>query len=119
MQKSSKIYIAGHRGLVGSAILNNLIEKGYSTIVTRTHRELDLINTEAVEKFFSEEKPEYVFLAAAKVGGIIANNKYRGEFIYENLMIQNNVIHQAFVHGVKNYCFLGARVFILRMHPSH
>ena len=108
MNKSSKIYIAGHRGLVGSAILKNLKSKGYENFVTRTHAELDLTDAAAVAKFFAEEKPEYVFLAAAKVGGIVANNKYRGDFIYENLMIQNNVIHQAYVHKVKKLMFLGS-----------
>lgn len=108
MNKDSKIYIAGHKGLVGSAILKNLQEKGYQNIVTRTHRELDLINQIAVTTFFDEEKPEYVFLAAAKVGGIVANNTYRADFIYENLMIQNNVIHQSFVQKVKKLLFLGS-----------
>ena len=108
MNKDSKIYIAGHRGLVGSAILKNLKEKGYSNFVLRTHAELDLTDSVSVANFFAEEKPEYVFLAAAKVGGIVANNKYRGDFIYENLMIQNNVIHQAYVHGVKKLMFLGS-----------
>ena len=103
-----KIYVAGHRGLVGSAILKNLTSKGFSNIVTRTHAELDLTNQQAVAEFFAQEKPEYVFLAAAKVGGIIANNTYRAEFIYENLAIQNNVIHQSYVHGVKKLLFLGS-----------
>ena len=108
MNKSSKIYVAGHRGLVGSAILKNLKAKGFENFVLRTHAELDLTNAAAVEQFFAGEKPEYVFLAAAKVGGIVANNKYRGDFIYENLMIQNNVIHQAYVHGAKKLMFLGS-----------
>jgi len=108
MKKESKIYIAGHRGLVGSAILKNLRAKGYTNFVTRTHHELDLKDAVAVAKFFEAEKPEYVFLAAAKVGGIIANNTYRADFIYENLMIQNNVIHQAYVHGVGKLMFLGS-----------
>jgi GDP-L-fucose synthase len=108
MEHSSKIYVAGHRGLVGSAILKNLKAKGYSNFVTRTHAELDLANQQAVAGFFEAEKPEYVFLAAAKVGGIMANNIYRGQFIYENLMIQNNVIHQAWKHGVKKLLFLGS-----------
>lgn len=108
MNKDSKIYIAGHRGLVGSAILKNLQEKGYHNIVTRTHKQLDLTNQVAVETFFSEENPEYVFLAAAKVGGIVANNTYRADFIYENMMIQNNVIHQSYVHNVKKLLFLGS-----------
>lgn len=108
MTKTSKIYIAGHRGLVGSAIFKNLTSKGFSNIVTRTHAELDLTNQKAVADFFAEEKPEYVFLAAAKVGGIVANNTYRADFIYENLAIQNNVIHQSYVHGVKKLLFLGS-----------
>ncbi|MEP3386277.1 MAG: NAD-dependent epimerase/dehydratase family protein, partial [Flavobacteriaceae bacterium] len=108
MEKDSKIYIAGHRGLVGSAILKNLKENGYSNLHTRTHAELDLTDANAVELFFESEKPDYVFLAAAKVGGIVANNTYRGEFIYANLMIQNNVIHQSYVNGVKKLLFLGS-----------
>lgn len=108
MIKTSKIYIAGHRGLVGSAIFKNLTSKGFSNIVTRTHAELDLTNQQAVADFFAEEKPEYVFLAAAKVGGIVANNTYRADFIYENLTIQNNVIHQSYLHGVKKLLFLGS-----------
>ncbi|MCD8544064.1 MAG: GDP-L-fucose synthase [Sulfurospirillum cavolei] len=108
MNKTSKIYIAGHRGLVGSAIFKNLTSKGFSNIVSRTHAELDLTNQQAVADFFAEEKPEYVFLAAAKVGGIVANNTYRADFIYENLAIQNNVIHQSYLHGVKKLLFLGS-----------
>jgi GDP-L-fucose synthase len=108
MKKESKIYIAGHRGLVGSAIVSNLISKGYTNLIFRTHAELDLINQQAVEEFFVKEKPEHVILAAAKVGGIVANNTYRADFIYENLMIQNNVIHQAYLQGVKKLLFLGS-----------
>ncbi|MFA7021940.1 GDP-L-fucose synthase family protein [Aliarcobacter sp.] len=108
MNKNSKIYVAGHRGLVGSAIVKNLISKGYTNIITRTHKELDLLNQKAVEEFFEKEKPEYVILAAAKVGGIVANNTYRADFIYENLQIQNNVIHQSYVHKVKKLLFLGS-----------
>lgn len=108
MNKNSKIYIAGHRGLVGSAILQNLKSKGYNNIISRTHKELDLANQLEVSKFFKEEKPDYVFLAAAKVGGIVANNVYRADFIYENLMIQNNVIHQSYVNNVKKLLFLGS-----------
>ena len=108
MNKTSKIYVAGHRGLVGSAIVKNLTCKGYTNIITRTHAELDLTHQEAVKSFFEQEKPEYVFLAAAKVGGIVANNTYRADFIYENLQIQNNVIHQSYVHGVKKLLFLGS-----------
>lgn len=108
MKKDSKIYVAGHRGLVGSAILENLKTKGYTNLVYRTHKELDLTNQDAVTVFFEKEQPEYVILAAAKVGGIIANNTYRADFIYENMMIQNNVIHQSYVHGVKKLLFLGS-----------
>lgn len=108
MEKTSKIYVAGHRGLVGSALVTNLNAKGYDNIVVRTHKQLDLTDTTAVSAFFMEEKPDYVFLAAAKVGGIIANNTYRGEFIYENLMIQNNVIHQSYLHKVRKLLFLGS-----------
>lgn len=108
MEQHSKIYVAGHRGLVGSAIVKNLQKKGYTNLIVRTHHELDLCDQQAVSTFFSTEKPEYVFLAAAKVGGIIANNTYRGEFIYENLMIQNNVIHQSYIHNVKKLMFLGS-----------
>src|SRR5574344_2300901 len=108
MNKTSKIYVAGHRGLVGSAIVKNLQSKGYTNIITRTHSELDLINQKAVVEFFEEEKPEYVILAAAKVGGIVANNTYRADFIYENLQIQNNVIHQSYIHKVKKLLFLGS-----------
>lgn len=108
MNKSSKIYIAGHRGLVGSAIFSNLKSKGFSNFVTRRHFELDLTNQQMVEAFFETEKPEYVYLAAAKVGGIMANNTYRADFIYENLQIQNNVIHQSYKHDVKKLLFLGS-----------
>lgn len=108
MNKQDKIYIAGHRGLVGSAILKNLKEKGFHNIITRTHKELDLTSQQETAAFFEKEKPDYVFLAAAKVGGIIANNTYRADFIYHNLMIQNNVIHQSYVSGVKKLLFLGS-----------
>ena len=108
MEKNAKIYIAGHRGLVGSAIIKNLEARGYTNFITRTHKELDLTNSTAVAEFFATEKPEYVFLAAAKVGGIVANNTYRADFIYANLMIQNNVIHQSYVHDVKKLMFLGS-----------
>jgi len=105
---NQKIYIAGHRGMVGSAILRNLAAKGYSNIVTRTHAELDLTNQVAVRLFFEQEKPDQVYLAAAKVGGIHANNTLPAQFIYENLMIQNNLIHQGFVSGVRKLLFLGS-----------
>lgn len=108
MEKHSKIYIAGHKGLVGSAITKSLTAKAYKNIIGRDIHELDLRDQKAVSTFFEAEKPEYVFLAAAKVGGIIANNTYRAEFIYDNLMIQNNVIHQAYLHGVKKLLFLGS-----------
>ena len=107
MNKTSKIYIAGHIGLVGSAIVKNLESKGYTNLIYRTHKELDLLDSNAVAEFFEAEKPEYVILAAAKVGGIVANNTYRADFIYENLQIQNNVIHQSYVHGVTKLLFLG------------
>jgi len=108
MEKHSKIYVAGHRGLVGSAIWKNLQSKGYKNLVGKTVKELNLLDQKATEAFFKEEKPEYVFLAAAKVGGIVANNTYRGEFIYQNLMIQNNIIHNAWKYGVKKLLFLGS-----------
>jgi len=108
MNKNVKIFVAGHRGLVGSALVKNLKQKGYHNIVTRKHSDLDLIDSVAVAEFFERERPEYVFLAAAKVGGIVANNSYRGQFIYDNLMIQNNVIHQSYVHGIKKLLFLGS-----------
>lgn len=108
MNRDSKIYVAGHRGLVGSAIVRNLEERGYTNIICRTHKELDLTRQADVEKFFEEEKPEYVFLAAAKVGGIHANNTRPAEFIYENLMIESNIIHSAYKYGVKKLLFLGS-----------
>lgn len=108
MDKLAKIYVAGHRGLVGSALRKVLRQKGYTNLIYRTHAELDLTNQKAAEAFFAKEKPEYVFLAAAKVGGIVANNNYRADFIYQNMMIQNNVIHQSYVHGVKKLLFLGS-----------
>lgn len=108
MNKDSKIYVAGHRGLVGSAIVRNLEERGYTNIIYRTHKELDLTRQVEVEKFFEEEKPEYIFLAAAKVGGIHANNTRPAEFIYDNLMIESNIIHSAYKYGVKKLLFLGS-----------
>ncbi len=118
MQTNEKIYIAGHRGMVGSAIKRRLEKAGFTNFVTRTSSELDLRNQAAVEAFFAAEKPEYVFLAAAKVGGIVANNTYRAEFIYDNLMIQNNVIHQAYVHGVKKLMFLGSSCIYPKLAPQ-
>ncbi len=106
MNKNSKIYIAGHTGLVGSSILRKLKEKGYQNFAFTPSKEYDLRNQQTVEHFFKKEKPDYVFMAAAKVGGIVANNKYRAEFIYDNLMIQNNIIHQAYVNGVKKRLFI-------------
>lgn len=118
MNLNSKIYIAGHRGMVGSAIMRNLQKKGYTNFVTRSSAELDLRNQQAVVEFFEKEKPEYVFLAAAKVGGIQANNVYRADFIYENLMIQNNVIHQAYLNQVKKLMFLGSSCIYPKMAPQ-
>jgi GDP-L-fucose synthase len=108
MKPTSKIYIAGHNGMVGSAIKRNLESKGFTNIVTRSRKQLDLLKEAEVSAFFEAEKPEYVVLAAAKVGGIIANNTYRAEFLYENLMIQNHVIHQSYLHDVKKLLFLGS-----------
>ncbi|MCC9061735.1 GDP-L-fucose synthase family protein [Flavobacterium piscisymbiosum] len=118
MNLKDKIYIAGHRGMVGSAILRQLKSEGYTNFVLKTSSELDLRNQQAVTDFFATEKPDYVFLAAAKVGGIIANNTYRGDFIYENLMIQNNVIHQAYVNNVKKLMFLGSSCIYPKMAPQ-
>lgn len=115
---NQKIYVAGHRGMVGSAIVRNLRAKGYTNIVTRTHAELDLTNQATVRAFFEQEKPDQVYLAAAKVGGIYANNTYPAEFIYQNLMIQNNVIHQAFEARVKKLLFLGSSCIYPRMAPQ-
>lgn len=108
MKKEAKIYVAGHRGLVGSAIVKSLQNKGYTNLLLKTHQELDLTDSSKVAAFFQEEKPEYVFLSAAKVGGIVANSTFRADFIYENLMIQNNVIHQSYLHQVKKMLFLGS-----------
>ncbi len=118
MKKDAKIYIAGHRGLVGSAILKNLKTKGYDNFVLRTHNELDLTDSNAVADFFKKERPEFVFLAAAKVGGILANNTFRGDFLFENLMIQNNVIHQSYIHQVKKLLFLGSTCIYPKMCPQ-
>lgn len=118
MEKNAKIYIAGHRGMVGSAILRNLQSKGYENFVLRASKELDLRIQQQVKDFFAQEKPDYVFLAAAKVGGIHANNTYRGEFLYDNLMIQNNVIHQSHVQGVKKLQFLGSSCIYPKMAPQ-
>lgn len=115
MEKQGKIYIAGHRGMVGSAIHRKLIREGYSNIITHISSELDLRNQQQVADFFAAEKPEYVFLAAAKVGGIVANNTYRAEFLYDNLQIQNNVIHQSYLNGVKKLMFLGSSCIYPKM----
>jgi len=118
MDLNSKIYIAGHRGMVGSAIMKNLQDKGFTNIITRTSTELNLINQQDVTDFFESEKPEYVFLAAAKVGGIVANNTYRADFIYENMMIQSNVIHQAYKNNVKKLLFLGSSCIYPKLAPQ-
>jgi GDP-L-fucose synthase len=115
---NQKIYVAGHRGMVGSAIVRNLEAKGFTNIVKRSHVELDLTNQAQVAAFFEQEKPDQVYLAAAKVGGIHANNTYPAEFIYENLMIQNNVIHQAFFNGVKKLLFLGSSCIYPKLAPQ-
>ncbi|MGV0982117.1 MAG: GDP-L-fucose synthase [Polynucleobacter sp.] len=115
---NQKIYVAGHRGMVGSAIVRNLQSKGYHNIVTRTHAELDLTNQAAVKLFFEQEKPDQVYLAAAKVGGIHANNTYPAEFIYQNLMMEANVIHQAFTSGVKKLLFLGSSCIYPKLAPQ-
>lgn len=118
MDKNSKIYIAGHTGLVGSAIKRTLEAKGYNHFVVRTSDELDLTDQQSVADFFEAERPEFVFIAAAKVGGIVANNTYRGQFIYENLMIQNNVIHHAYLNGVKKLLFLGSTCIYPKQAPQ-
>ena len=118
MNINSKIYIAGHNGMVGSAIYRNLQSRGYTNILTQTSSELDLRDTVAVASFFAQEKPEYVFLAAARVGGIVANNTYKADFLYDNLMIQNNVIHQSYVHGVKKLLFLGSSCIYPKLAPQ-
>ncbi len=118
MDKNAKIYVAGHRGLVGSAILRALEKQGFTNLVTKTSSELDLRNYQQTADFFADEKPEYVFLAAAKVGGIQANNTYRAEFLYDNMMIQNNVIHQAHTNDVKKLLFLGSSCIYPKMAPQ-
>lgn len=118
MNKNAKIYIAGHLGMVGSAIRRNLEARGYTNFVSRSFEELNLLVEADVARFFAEEQPEYVVLAAAKVGGIVANNTYRAQFIYENLMIQNHVIHQAYLHGVKKLLFLGSSCIYPRLAPQ-
>jgi GDP-L-fucose synthase len=115
---NQKIYVAGHRGMVGSSIVRNLQAKGFNNIVTRTHAEMDLTDQQAVKTFFEQERPDQVYLAAAKVGGIHANNTFPAEFIYDNLMVQNNVIHQAFVSGVKKLLFLGSSCIYPKLAPQ-
>lgn len=118
MDKQAKIYVAGHRGMVGSAIVRELNRLGYFNVVVKTSAELDLRSQTAVESFYQKEKPDYVFVAAAKVGGILANNTYRAEFLYENLCIQNNVIHNAYVFGVKKLLFLGSSCIYPKLAPQ-
>ncbi len=118
MEKEAKIYIAGHRGMVGSAITRKLQSEGYNNLLFRTSKELDLRNQQAVNQFYEKEKPEYIFLAAAKVGGIQANNIYRADFIYENLMIEANIIHAAYVNSVKKLMFLGSSCIYPKMAPQ-
>ena len=118
MEQQAKIYVAGHRGMVGSAIVRELTRLGYQNIITRSSAELDLRSQVAVEAFYREEKPDYVFVAAAKVGGILANNTYRAEFLYDNLSIQNNLIHNAYVFGVKKLLFLGSSCIYPKLAPQ-
>src|ERR1700744_1776774 len=118
MNKDAKIYIAGHRGMVGSAIYRKLVKEGFTDFVTRTSDTLDLRNQQQVADFFNTEKPDYVFLAAAKVGGIVANNTYRAEFLYDNLQIQNNIIHSSYLNGVKKLMFLGSSCIYPKMAPQ-
>jgi GDP-L-fucose synthase len=118
MNKDSKIYVAGHRGLVGSALVRNLEKKGYKNLILKTRKELDLLDAVKVASFFKKEKPEYVFLAAAKVGGIMANNTYPADFIYENLTVQNNIIHNSYINGVRKLLFLGSSCIYPRMAPQ-
>jgi GDP-L-fucose synthase len=118
LEKDAKIYIAGHRGMVGSAIHRRLIQEGFTNFITRSSSELDLRNQAQVTEFFTAHKPDYVFLAAAKVGGIISNNTYRGQFLYENLQIQNNVIHNSYLNGIKKLLFLGSSCIYPKMAPQ-
>ena len=118
MQKEAKIYVAGHRGMVGSALVRRLTQAGFTNLVARTSSELDLRNQQAVADFFAQEKPDYVVLAAAKVGGINANNIYRAEFLYDNLMIESNVIHQSYLNGVQKLLFLGSSCIYPKLAPQ-
>jgi len=118
LEKDAKIYIAGHRGMVGSAIHRKLVKEGFTNFITRTSKDLDLRDQQAVTDFFAQEKPDYVFLCAAKVGGIVANNTYRAEFLYDNLQIQNNVIHNSYLNGVKKLLFMGSSCIYPKMAPQ-
>jgi GDP-L-fucose synthase len=118
MEKSAKIYIAGHKGMVGSAMHRKLVKEGFTNIIVRTSKELDLTSQQAVTDFFAKEKPDYVFLAAAKVGGIVANNTYRADFIYQNLMMESNIIHQAYVHKVTKLMFFGSSCIYPKLAPQ-
>ncbi|MFA6469254.1 MAG: GDP-L-fucose synthase [Bacteroidota bacterium] len=118
MEKNAKIYVAGHRGLVGSSIFRLLQEQEYTNVITRTHADLDLTEQVKVKEFFEQEKPDYVFLAAARVGGINANNSFPAEFIYQNLAVQNNVLHSAYINGVKKLCFLGSSCIYPKLAPQ-
>lgn len=118
MEQNARIYVAGHRGLVGSAIVRNLISKGYTNILCRTHQELELTDQAAVKRFFEQERPEYIFLAAAKVGGIFANNTYPAEFAYSNLQIQNNIVHSSYLCGSKKLMFLGSSCIYPKFAPQ-
>lgn len=118
MEKNAKIYVAGHRGMVGSAIVRALEKQGYTNIIERTHKELDLTRQDQVESFFAEEKPDYVFLAAAKVGGIIANSEALADFMYDNMILEMNVIHSAWKNGCKKLMFLGSSCIYPRMAPQ-
>ena len=118
MKVTDKIYVAGHRGMVGSAVYRKLAKEGFQNLIVRTSSELNLTQQQEVAEFFEKEKPDYVFLAAAKVGGIQANNTFRGQFLYENLMIQSNVIHQSYVHGVKKLVFFGSSCIYPKLAPQ-
>jgi len=118
MVKSSKIYVAGHRGMVGSALVRKLMLEGYTNIISKTSKELDLRNQQAVADFFQQEKPDYVFLAAAKVGGIVSNNIYRAQFIYDNLMMESNIIHHSYMNGVRKLLFLGSSCVYPKLSPQ-
>jgi GDP-L-fucose synthase len=118
MEKNAKIYVAGHTGMVGSALVRNLKKEGHNNIIGKTIEEMDITNQAVMEAYFEKEKPEYVILAAARVGGIVANNTYRAEFIYQNLMMQNNIIHQSYVHGVKKLLFLGSSCIYPKLAPQ-